>query len=443
MHFSRRFVVNMITTMILLLMCAACSSTVLQPEADLLGQWTYPPNAGDNFFYADDLQFMEDGRLIFDGQITNAAKYVVIAPGRIKVTRGGEAEVYTYTVEGDRLIFYLEDQICEFQFVGAAAAVSQNGTDPAESVPVYEFEPSPSSTQRPTMPLPTQTFVRPTLTPAYTATLVSPSATATSSLEDKYVDYQVNQKDGMAMVYVPEGEFLMGSNPDEDPYFWGAEGPAHPIFVDSFWIYQTEVTNAMYQACVAEKACPKPLRNESRTVVDYYTNERFANYPVIQVNYIDATAYCVWAGGRLPTEAEWEKAGRGTDGRLWPWGNMELKPEYASFCGSNCPETIKENLEDKYIEIAPVGSFPEGASPYGVLDMAGNVWEWVFDYFAQLYYDSSPYENPRGPLSGDRRVIRGGGWNNSLTNLRVVQRASLPPRDGLDTVGFRCVIDND
>jgi eukaryotic-like serine/threonine-protein kinase len=235
----------------------------------------------------------------------------------------------------------------------------------------------------------------------------------------------------------------MGSNPREDPYFWGAEGPAHDVYVDAFWIYQTEVTNAMYQACVAEKACPKPLRNESRTVADYYTAEKFADYPVIQVNWVAAVAYCQWAGGRLPTEAEWEKAARGTDGRLFPWGNTPLASDLASFCGSNCPGIEKESIDDGYREIAPVGIFPAGASPYGALDMAGNVWEWVFDYFDQNYYSRSEYDNPRGPASGSRRVIRGGSWFNPVDGLRTVSRASLPPQDGLDTVGFRCVFDQD
>jgi formylglycine-generating enzyme required for sulfatase activity len=257
------------------------------------------------------------------------------------------------------------------------------------------------------------------------------------------IDTKKNAIDSMMMVFIPVGEFLMGSDPETDPYYWGAEGPSHKVYVDSFWIYQTEVTNAMYQACVEDKGCPRPLRNESRMVQDYYTNPNYANYPVIQVSWVYADAYCKWAGGRLPREAEWEKAARGVDGRLFPWGNDGINANLASFCGTNCPEAIREKVDDGFREIAPVGSFPEGASPYGALDMAGNVWEWVFDYFSTGFYQIAPYDNPKGPLSGSRRVIRGGSWGNPLSGLRTVARTSIPPSDGLDTIGFRCVLVND
>jgi len=392
-------------------------------------------------FFAETLIFYEDGRLVLDGEEDSPAEYVVIAPGRLKITQGEESQVIEYEIVEGMLQLFIEGEVVQFSQVSTPLTVAQSTSESlATSSPTVEIAILiPSMT--PTLFMPTNTVVLPTATQTLTATLPAPSETPTLSLEEKYVDYKINSKDGMPLLYVSEGEFLMGSNEDEDPYFWGAEGPAHDVYVDAFWVYQTEVTNAMYQQCVAEKACPKPLRNESRTVEDYYINERYADYPVIQVNWVDATAYCVWAGGRLPTEAEWEKAARGTDGRTFPWGDTGLTPELASFCGSNCLGQERERIDDDYIEIAPVGMFPAGASPYGALDMAGNVWEWVFDYFEPLYYVSSPYDNPRGPLNGDRRVIRGGSWFNPLDGLRTAARTSLPPRDGLDTVGFRCVVD--
>jgi formylglycine-generating enzyme required for sulfatase activity len=236
---------------------------------------------------------------------------------------------------------------------------------------------------------------------------------------------RINPSDGAVLVYIPEGEFLMGSDLATDPYIYGAEMPSHPVYVDAFWIYQTEVTNAMYQACVAAKTCPLPVRVSSDTRSEYYGNSRFENYPVVQVTWKDAVVYCSWAGGRLPYEAEWEKAGRGTDGRLFPWGSQPPGTDQAQF---NTTDT------------APVGSFSDGASPYGVLDMSGNVIEWVFDYFQSAYYSVSPYENPHGPATGSTRVYRGGAYHNHAAAVRVVMRGSR--REGFAGVdiGFRCAV---
>jgi formylglycine-generating enzyme required for sulfatase activity len=425
---------------IILSMCTACTETTLKPEAALWGHWAVVAGQGGEPPLANNLIFYEDGRLVMDGEHSQPALYVVIAPGRMKLTRGDEILVLNYSVDEGMLQLNTEGKNQRFTYLGEpeiavlSTAVSQ--VSPTAPEPLTLQPP----TFTPTILLITSTPDLPTSTPVLpTATEAIPTQTPTDSLEDFYVDVKVIPKDGMVMVFVPEGEFIMGTNPNEDPFFWGAEGPAHEVYVDAFWIYQTEVTNAMYQACVAEKACPKPLRNDSRTVADYYTAEEYANYPVIQVNWVLAVAYCQWAGGRLPTEAEWEKAARGTDGRLFPWGNTPLAPDLASFCGSSCPGSDKESIDDGYPEIAPVGIFPGGASPYGALDMAGNVWEWVFDYFDQNYYSRSEYDNPRGPASGSRRVIRGGSWFNPADGLRTLSRASLPPQVGLDTVGFRCV----
>lgn len=238
-------------------------------------------------------------------------------------------------------------------------------------------------------------------------------------------EININPKDQAEIVFVSSGEFLMGSDPDKDPYFWGAEAPEHTVFLDSYWIYRFEVTQGMYQECVTQKACPLPLMI-NHPVAKQYGDPRFANYPVVMVDWVSALAYCQWAGARLPTEAEWEKADRGIDGRLFPWGNDPDANDRANFSSSSPVE---------------VGSFPLGQSPFGAYDMAGNVLEWVNDSFGALYYEISPYENPQGPSSSNRKVIRGGAFNHSeVAGLRTVARASLNSSDTKISVGFRCVL---
>ncbi|MDT8381108.1 MAG: formylglycine-generating enzyme family protein [Brevefilum sp.] len=436
--FTRLLVVSIIVFSL-----SACALSSANPESELWGTWVFEGNQGGDSFFQDRLTFHEDGRLVLDGHDDTQAQYVVIASGRIKITHNGEAIVYNYEIIDGELQFSLDGNVQAFRKANSSVMVAQN-TEDSPSIFSVSDTPVPTLTEMKIMVQlsPTNTAIPPTATLTLTPTLAPPTLTPTISLADRYIDFQVNASDGMPMVFVPAGGFIMGSNEDEDPYFWGAEGPEHEVYVDAFWIYQTEVTNAMYQACVADQACPKPLRNESRTVEDYYINEKYADYPVIQVNWVDAAAYCVWAGGRLPIEAEWEKAARGTEGAMFPWGNGFLEAGYASFCGSRCPGYEREHFDDGYYEIAPVGEFPAGASPYGALDMAGNVWEWVFDYFNKEYYLASPDENPRGPLSGSRRVIKGGSWFNPVSGLRPAARTSMPPQDGLDTLGFRCVLDD-
>jgi len=290
---------------------------------------------------------------------------------------------------------------------------------------------------------------RETQEPTTTSTItVTPPPTPTSTLtpspeptQPKFM-MQVNDKDQARLVFVPAGEFIMGSDPEADPYFWGAESPQHDVTLGDYWIYQTEVTNAMYQQCAAEKACPIPSQKKSRSVENYYGNVQYGNYPVIYVNWVSAQAYCKWAGGRLPTEAEWEKAARGDqDTRLFPWGSTPALVSQANFCDKGCAQTHAErDKDDGYPDTAPVGAYPEGISPYGALDMAGNVWEWVFDWF-QPTYSSAPVTNPVGPASSKYRTIRGGAWSNPSTGVRIVQRDGVRPDLSLDTLGFRCVVE--
>jgi formylglycine-generating enzyme required for sulfatase activity len=302
--------------------------------------------------------------------------------------------------------------------------VALASTPTTTPIPTHTPIPTPSSD-------PTEEYIKAlTATVAALSTLAAedqdqPTATGFSPEEP------VNQMDGAELALIPAGEFTMGSEPKSDPYFWGAEYPPHQVALQDYWIYRTEVTNAMYLFCVQSRGCPELPQSISRTRPEYYGNPQYDNYPVIYVSYLGATAYCQWARGRLPTEAEWEKAARGSDGRLYPWGQDPPSIEQANF------------NDNSYQDTAPVGSFPAGASPYGLLDMAGNVWEWVFDWFSTDYYQSSPSLNPQGPESGTNHVIRGGSWFNPEDALRTVTRASLKPGSVLDTVGFRCAIDTE
>jgi len=226
----------------------------------------------------------------------------------------------------------------------------------------------------------------------------------------------VSEPDGMPQVFVPSGEFLMGSA-DSDPDAVEDEKPQHPVYLDAFWIDQTEVTNGLYMRCVEASVCSLPVLPGSELI-------QKPNQPVQGLAWTQAVEYCEWVGRRLPTEAEWEKAARGTDGRLYPWGNALTEEPVANF--------------DFYFnEFTDVGRFPEGASPYGVMDMAGNVWEWTADWYDEDYYARSKYENPTGPASGIVRSIRGGAWNTVSRAIRTANRHwAYPYRD--DIVGFRC-----
>jgi len=239
---------------------------------------------------------------------------------------------------------------------------------------------------------------------------------------------QVSPKDGIVMIYVPEGEFLMGAS-DSDTGAENNEKPQHTVYLDAYWIDKTEVTNTMYAKCVTTGVCKPPYENTSYARAGYYGNNQFADYPVINVDWNQANAYCHWAGERLPTEAEWEKAARGTNGNMYPWGD-----------GIDCSMA---NYGGKYGgcegDTEPVGSYLKGASVYGVLDMAGNVWEWVADWYAINYYSSSPSENPKGPGSGDTHVLRGGSWINSSKLQRSSLRNWYFPDSWNYHSGFRCI----
>ena len=225
--------------------------------------------------------------------------------------------------------------------------------------------------------------------------------------------------DGMVMVYVPAGEFLMGSS-DADGQADDDEKPQHTVYLDGYWIDRTEVTNAQYRKCVEAGACREP---ECWDDNDYNAPDQ----PVVCVSWDDAQTYAAWVGGRLPTEAEWEKAARGTDGRIYPWGN-------------SAPGCDKANYEGCVGRSATVGSYLTGASPYGALDMAGNVREWVADWYDGRYYGRSAARNPEGPDSGEYRVLRGGSWYRHPGLARCASRSGYIPDNFYSRVGLRVVV---
>ena len=235
---------------------------------------------------------------------------------------------------------------------------------------------------------------------------------------------QISSIDGMELVYIPSGEFTMGATAN-DPNAGEFEKPEHLVYLSVYWIDRTEVTNAMYEQCVRAGACEAPGKIGSKTRESYFSDPQYMNYPVIYVSWEDAAAYCAWADRRLPTEAEWEKAARGKDKRLYPWGNGNPNGRLANFGG-----LIGDTNQ--------VGGYPAGASPYGVLDMAGNVAEWVADWFNDQYYSKSVYKNPAGPISGEFRIMRGGSWFNQASSLRTTFRLWNYPDLQSETVGFRC-----
>jgi formylglycine-generating enzyme required for sulfatase activity len=222
--------------------------------------------------------------------------------------------------------------------------------------------------------------------------------------------------DGMVQVFIPAGTFQMGGF-DGDAQ--RDENPTHAVTLDAFWIDKVPVTNGMYALCVKAGACQPPRDLKSASHEKYYGNTDFNDFPVIYMGWLDANAYCKWAGRRLPTEAEWEFAARGNaDSRRYPWGDQS-------------PDNSIANYDSTVRDTTRVGSYPLGASPFGVLDMAGNVWQWVSDYYGATYYSQSGAQNPIGPkgTDGGAKVLRGGSWADNFKELRVSNRGFAKSAD--------------
>jgi len=292
----------------------------------------------------------------------------------------------------------------------------------ANNSPVPTATISPTYTVTPKPPTFTSMSFTPIPTPIKTLTSTpteAPPPTPTLGIGSTWI----RSADGMEMVYVPEGEFTMGGNTGNED-----EKPVHQVYLDTYWIDRTEVTNAMYALCVQAGNCKNPATSVS--------SFKYGEYPISFIHWDDAQSYCLWAEVRLPTEAEWEKAARGTDGRIYPWGDNKNLTKFYLYSPNNS---------------FPVGSFPSGASPYGVLDIAGGVREWVNDWYNETYYQNSPESNPRGPDKGEYHVLRGGYYQEFSCLGQIWSEGGVAPSsdrntdpsirycaDPYNNIGFRC-----
>jgi len=238
------------------------------------------------------------------------------------------------------------------------------------------------------------------------------------------------------MVLIPATKYMMGCDPEHNNGYSCPpdELPQHEVSLSAYAIDIHEVTNAQYAACVAAGACAAPVAIASQAREDYYTNTKLTNYPMINVKWEAAQAYCTWAGKRLPTEAEWELAAKGSTPKAYAWGD-------------EAPDCSKANIYQNAFmsacvgDTVAVGSYPAGASEFRVMDMTGNVWEWVADNYVEGFYSLSPTENPLAVEANQVNVVRGGGWASNWLAVRVTSRAyDLSLYSGPD-LGFRCAMD--
>ncbi len=291
------------------------------------------------------------------------------------------------------------------------AAVSAVGTESAKNAS------TPNATIAPTLNALKETAVAAvtsvaTLNPPITVTpTITPSSIPTET---------TSPNDGAALLLVGAGDFGMGNNDDVLD-----EKPERKVYLNTFLIDKYLVTNARYKMCVEQRACKPHPDNSSEKRERYYDNSQFANYPVVRVSWEDAKTYCKWAGRRLPTEAEWEKAARGTDRQIYPWGNF-FTPQ------------LLNSLESQIGDTTPVNQYPMGASPYGALDMSGNVKQWVADWYGP--YDTSNTQNPTGLTSGAFKVLRGSAFYDDALNSRTTLRVYTEPTNNGPNIGFRCAM---
>jgi len=284
----------------------------------------------------------------------------------------------------------------------------------------------------------------PVLTSTYTpSSQVSASSTLTRTptpnivSNDKVFNPHPDSSDyldayGVPMRLVPEGEFTMGSNNGESN-----EKPVHTVYLHAFYMDTYEVTNALYHVCVEAGKCTQPQDDTG-----HYDDPKYGNHPVIYVDWSQAQAYCEWRDGSLPTDAQWEKAAAWDEQNQtkyeYPWGDT-FDGTKVNFCDKNCPsENADKTIDDGYADTAPVGSYVSGQSPYGIYDLAGNVYEWTVDWYSETYYQSSSYMNPLGPASGITRVLRGGSRLDPVSGVRTASRLWFVPEFTSNVIGFRC-----
>lgn len=274
----------------------------------------------------------------------------------------------------------------------------------------------------------------------------------------------VSKLDGMTLIYIPAGEFTMGYTEKEITHVASSNYQFinHKVMLDGYWMDMTEVTNDMFAKFINETQYVTDAEKRGNGYVALPTvywqrvdgaswkhprgpdsnQGGFENHPVVQVSWNDAKGYCDWAGRRLPTDAEWEKAARGTDLRLYPWGNNEPNGELANLPDLKFKEYIKidfikPNYDDGYIFTSPVGSYPNGKSPYGILDMSGNVWEWVSDFASEDYVKHPEINNPKGPAFSEAHIIRGASWDVEY-GATSVHREMDWTNESSASLGIRC-----
>ncbi len=266
-------------------------------------------------------------------------------------------------------------------------------------------------------PTPVVIVVTATSLPPTDAPLVEPTLTlAPVALSGPQSGATMTWIDGSTLIYIPPSEFTMGNN--------GFDAPVHAVTLDGYWMQQTEVTNRMFAQCVAVGSCSTPTQELGGLV---YSNPQFANHPVVGVTWDQAQAYCTWAQGSLPTEAQWEKAARGIEGNIYPWGIESPACELLNF--AFCNGSTSE-----------VDSYKNSASPYGLYDMAGNVFEWVSDWYGEAYYTNAPSVNPTGPDSGEFRSIRGSSFETYPDQVDSAIRHFGGQTYHNRDVGFRCAV---
>lgn len=333
------------------------------------------------------------GTLRSDGTQRTNLRFYGIGAGILLIVALGIAGINAWINGGNEVIPTMTNQV-----VSNTTTANSSLTSPVDTA-TFEIE-TPTPTEEPTL------TITPSPTLGISSTMISP-------------------KDNMILVYIPAGKFRMGFQGQESD-----EKPIHAVDLDVFWIDQTEVTNAMYALCVNEGDCNRPGSFGSRTHPSYYGNPEFDEYPVIYVSWEDADNYCKWASRTLPTESQWEKAARGTDQRSYPWGE-QIDCSRANYFDGN-----KFCVGDT----SPVKSYESGKSYYGLYDMAGNVWEWVADWYDEDYYDIPPTPNPLGPSTGIYRVARGGSWSDTDFLARSSNRGSYSPKGKVENRGFRCAL---